>query len=71
MRNAADIYRDLQNLLDELVELEGSGRVVMDRGDHNTHWPDATAALHAAQDAVQRASDATRWMDTLPPLRSD
>lgn len=69
MRNAAEVFRDLQNLLDELADLEESGRVVMARTSDNTDWTDSTAALHAAQEAVQKACDATRWMETLPPVQ--
>ena len=67
MRNASEIFRDIQDLLDEVQELEDSGRVVMSTDSWNEDWRESSVALTAAREGLQIACDATRWMETLPP----
>jgi len=66
--SASDIRDNVKASLRQLVQLQEQGRVVMTQDRYNTDWPDATAALDAAVQALDRAVDAMTWMETLPHL---
>ncbi|WP_157887843.1 hypothetical protein [Frondihabitans sp. PAMC 28766] len=66
--NADDIRHDIRDALARLQLLEGQGRVVMTKDRLNTDWPEPTAALTAAIDALDLPMSATTWMETLPHI---
>lgn len=64
--SASDIRDNVKESLQQLIRLQEQGRVVMTQDSYNTDWPDATAALDAAIEALDHALNAMTWMETLP-----
>lgn len=66
MRNASEIYNDLQNLLDEVEQLEASGRVHMSTDSLNTSWKDTKGSFTSARTSLEVTIEAMCWMETTP-----
>lgn len=64
--SADDIRENLKEALSQLELLQEQGRIVMAEDSLNSAWTDTTAAITAALAGLERAVDATCWMQTLP-----
>lgn len=64
MRNAAEIYDTIRELLTEVEQLETSRRVTMSDDPSNTKWRDRDKAIAAARTGLEAAAEATAWMET-------
>ncbi|MDO2934148.1 hypothetical protein Q2T94_07545 [Paeniglutamicibacter sulfureus] len=65
IRTASDIYEQLKTLRWQLDKLGEAGRIVMTRDRHNTDRTESGPALRDALAGLDRAIDATTWMETL------
>ncbi|QJU56275.1 hypothetical protein SCB71_21265 (plasmid) [Herbiconiux sp. KACC 21604] len=63
---AHEIREQIRASQRQLEQLAADGRIVMTADQYNTDWPDSTAAIRAAVDALDRAAEAMLWMETLP-----
>lgn len=65
-RTAAQVFKELQRIADDLRDLDESGRVTMAHTRENEDFLDTAESMIVARNAVQVALDATRWMVTQP-----